>query len=960
LAPDSPRKNVPEGNIEMSKVEAGNAGMMAMEHQTIMHDFGKVPEEHHFTYFGRHMFALLNKRSLYFIRDKKAWIFTFIIPFLFLLGGLLIMKYTYPSTYEPLKTISRGMYNSDITSNYLPTPYVNSEDASGTTAQYNDGAESDVNTFFFTRTTAQVTAGANILAKIDPTSNFPLIDAAPSTGATSFMNLSYSAFDNRENYEAMMIGSYYMMSTDDKKNTYAIGTNYTAIYGVPVLQMMMASATANYLDSDHTITTSFFPLPETKREDDIFSNYNQDLAVTFITLALPFVPAAFITYIVREKEIKAKHQQMVSGVGVVAYWLSSFLWDNISFVVTIFLFVALVSGPVFGDDTPTLGGDGNGKELGVFIGLFFLFGLSMTGFTYLVSYIFRQPSMAQIAMIFICFTLGLVLSIVGIVLRILSDTRDAYKDYIQYALCIFPPFALADGLHNMALITVWANYEKGGEAYEPDDWRITGLHMMMMGWESVVYLGLVICIELVGSLPSTQKLAECRFGTPLPAVDQSLKDDDVLEQEAEIANGTVNKDNSVILVEDLKKMYRGGKFAVRGVSLGIPNGECFGLLGINGAGKSSTLSMLSGEFAPSGGHAWLAGMDLFTDIHQCRRKIGYCPQFDALFELLTAREHLQLYARIKGIVEKDIDRVVSAKIEEMGLTEYADRYAGTYSGGNKRKLSVAIAMIGEPSIVFLDEPSTGMDPVARRFMWDVISDIVTKREKCSLILTTHSMEECEALCTRIGIMVGGVMRCLGSAQRLRTKYGKGYQIEIGVELPTHDDIVKVSKELTASLGKGEMNEEQLHDAMVTDAEIKACFNSLKKEQWIERLTATGSGSDLVNACSSTGGASLKHFASWYILEGYFDEILEFLTANFTTFVVHERQPTKLRIEVPSELPTGGKRLLSSMFKAIEGSKAQLHIKDYSMAQTSLEQIFNFFAQQQEEEQGSAGALGASA
>ena len=253
-----------------------------------------------------------------------------------------------------------------------------------------------------------------------------------------------------------------------------------------------------------------------------------------------------------------------------------------------------------------------------------------------------------------------------------------------------------------------------------------------------------------------------------------------------------------------------------------------------------------------------------------------------------------------------------------------------------------------------------MDPVARRFMWDVISDIVTKREKCSLILTTHSMEECEALCTRIGIMVGGVMRCLGSAQRLRTKYGKGYQIEIGVELPTHDDIVKVSKELTASLGKGEMNEEQLHDAMVTDAEIKACFNSLKKEQWIERLTATGSGSDLVNACSSTGGASLKHFASWYILEGYFDEILEFLTANFTTFVVHERQPTKLRIEVPSELPTGGKRLLSSMFKAIEGSKAQLHIKDYSMAQTSLEQIFNFFAQQQEEEQGSAGALGASA
>jgi ABC-type multidrug transport system ATPase subunit len=208
-----------------------------------------------------------------------------------------------------------------------------------------------------------------------------------------------------------------------------------------------------------------------------------------------------------------------------------------------------------------------------------------------------------------------------------------------------------------------------------------------------------------------------------------------LAEEERVRNG--GAEDSTILVKDLKKVYPGGKYAVRGVSLGIPNGECFGLLGINGAGKSTTLSMLSGEFLPSSGEASLAGLNLLTDVHRCRRKIGYCPQFDALFELLTGREHLQLYARIKGIVEADIPKVVDAKIAEMGLTEYADRFAGTYSGGNKRKLSVAVAMIGEPSIVFLDEPSTGMDPVARRFMWAVISDIVTKREKCSLILTTH-------------------------------------------------------------------------------------------------------------------------------------------------------------------------------------------------------------------------------
>ncbi|CAN0202592.1 unnamed protein product, partial [Hapterophycus canaliculatus] len=111
--------------------------------------------------------------------------------------------------------------------------------------------------------------------------------------------------------------------------------------------------------------------------------------------------------------------------------------------------------------------------------------------------------------------------------------------------------------------------------------------------------------------------------------------------------------------------------------------------------------------------------------------------------------------------------------------------AGGYSGGNKRKLSVAVAMIGNPQIVFLDEPSTGMDPMARRMMWSYIMRVVTENRECAMILTTHSMEECEALCQRIGIMVGGRMRCLGSSQHLKTRFGKGFQLEASVgSIPT--------------------------------------------------------------------------------------------------------------------------------------------------------------------------------
>ena len=134
----------------------------------------------------------------------------------------------------------------------------------------------------------------------------------------------------------------------------------------------------------------------------------------------------------------------------------------------------------------------------------------------------------------------------------------------------------------------------------------------------------------------------------------------------------------------------------------------------------------------------------------------------------------------------------------MDLKRYENKLAGTYSGGNKRKLSVAIAMLGNPPIVFLDEPSTGiihkstqllgMDPKARRFMWDVISRIATKRKRSSIILTTHSMEEAEALSTKIAIQVEGSIKCIGPIQHIKNKYGNGYEVEIKGTLPTQDKL----------------------------------------------------------------------------------------------------------------------------------------------------------------------------
>ena len=229
------------------------------------------------------------------------------------------------------------------------------------------------------------------------------------------------------------------------------------------------------------------------------------------------------------------------------------------------------------------------------------------------------------------------------------------------------------------------------------------------------------------------------------------------------------------------KCSKGGlierKVAVKGITFGVQKGDCFGLLGTNGAGKTTTFKILSGEIQPTSGQVMVNGLNVATEMKKIRHLIGYCPQFDALLDNLTAREHLELYAAIKGIPKNLREKLIKDKIRQLNLTKYENVQAGTYSGGNKRKLSVAIALLGNPPIVFLDEPSSGMDPEARRFMWSVVGRVSTGSKKSSVVLTTHSMEEAEALSTKLAIMVEGNIKCIGPVQALKNKYGKGFEIE---------------------------------------------------------------------------------------------------------------------------------------------------------------------------------------
>jgi ATP-binding cassette subfamily A (ABC1) protein 3 len=300
-------------------------------------------------------------------------------------------------------------------------------------------------------------------------------------------------------------------------------------------------------------------------------------------------------------------------------------------------------------------------------------------------------------------------------------------------------------------------------------------------------------------------------------------------------------------------------------------------------------------------------------------------------DLLTVREHLELFARIKGVPPQLLDEVVADKIRQMDLTDFENKLAGKLSGGNKRKLSVAIALIGSPEIIFLDEPSTGMDPVARRFMWDVIAAVSTTRKESTVSLTTHSMEECEALCTRLGIMVGGRMRCLGGPQHLKNKFGQGLQMEVKL-----DTIEKsVILELVSKLPGGESGS-VVPSSLQSDCEA---LGEANRYSWCS--VDDEKGWLVAEQLKRHGGLKNTAFCEWWVGEDRSIALQHFMSERFQAECV-ERHGDLFRFVLKSKSHT-----LADIFKMMEETgKPQVHVLEYSVSQTTLEQIFNQFASQQ--------------
>ncbi|XP_078049321.1 phospholipid-transporting ATPase ABCA3 isoform X2 [Augochlora pura] len=267
-----------------------------------------------------------------------------------------------------------------------------------------------------------------------------------------------------------------------------------------------------------------------------------------------------------------------------------------------------------------------------------------------------------------------------------------------------------------------------------------------------------------------------------------------------------NNNDSLFLVYELSKYY-GNVMAVREINFRVKQRECFGLLGVNGAGKSTTFRMLTGEEIPNSGIMYLRNSDILTDRRNYLAQMGYCPQTDAMLGSLNSFDHLRLFALLRGIPKSKVDLEVNKWINRLNLNACMSQPSSTYSGGNKRRLNIAMALIGNPTLVLLDEPTTGVDPAARRSLWNVLQSCQALGQ--AIILTSHSMEECEALCNRLVIMVKGQLVCIGASQELKQRFGAGYNIHIKLNPSRSDSDLSIIKNVMESSLTCEVRDENL-------------------------------------------------------------------------------------------------------------------------------------------------------
>ncbi|XP_053684912.1 phospholipid-transporting ATPase ABCA3-like [Sabethes cyaneus] len=596
---------------------------------------------------------------------------------------------------------------------------------------------------------------------------------------------------------------------------------------------------------------------------------------------MAFVSGFFVIFYIRERVTKAKLLQLVSGVNRFFYWLTGFLWDYFIFAIVCLFIIATIA--VFQEP-----GFSTGAELFRMYSIFLFIGLPALPLAYITTLYYAVPPAAFIRVSVAFIVTGTALFIFVFLLGTDMFQLNELSETLSTVFLIFPHFTLCDAIVSLSRMSVTINMCESERppgvtplpiCYEDlhfYQWDRPGIgrHLYYSLFMTAIYFGLLFLLDFKVLKVLVQKTREWHYrGKHKLQTDRNEIDSDVLAEKLRIEKMTEAERTETNLVAHQMTKYYNRFLAVNQLSVGIKSYECFGLLGANGAGKTTTFKMLSGDETISFGNAWIKGNSLKSHLKKVHKHIGYCPQFDALIEDLTGRETLKLFSLLRGVPGDKIPEITNFLAREFGFARHLDKQVKAYSGGNKRKLSTALALLGNPSVVYLDEPTSGMDPGAKRNLWNGVCRVRDSGK--TIVLTSHSMEECEALCTRLAIMVNGEFKCIGSTQHLKNKFSQGFVL-----------IIKAAK-----------------------------VDSIEKARAAEESDAP----DL-------------------------QRIKDFILTQFPDSELKEEYQDLLTYYIRSQ-----HMKWSQIFGIMESCKRTLNVEDYSIGQTSLEQVFLSFTKFQRED-----------
>uniref|UniRef100_A0A8C2IU51 ATP binding cassette subfamily A member 3 n=1 Tax=Cyprinus carpio TaxID=7962 RepID=A0A8C2IU51_CYPCA len=765
--------------------------------------------------YMQQFYAMFLKRALYSWRNWKVMVAQFLVPLVFTVLALVVARTLPGSQITPLLRLALKHYGPT----HVPVAV-------------------DVNAG------PLATALAEIYTAQLPSQNaiYVLYNAVREGGAFN---------------EHCVVGATFRSRS--RKNTEVIGYFNNQGYHTPATALMLVDNALYKLlaGPNASIQTGNYPMPRNISEtaQSQLSEGQTGFAIAInLMYGMASLASTFALLLVSERSVKSKHVQQVSGVYLSNFWFSALLWDLINFLLPCLLMLLVFQ--VFSVEAFVAE-----NHLVDVLLLLLLYGWAVIPFMYLLSFLFSTAATAYTRLTIFNILSGTATFLAVTIMTIPELKLEDMSHLLDKIFLVFPNYCLG-----MSFSEFYQNYEIITFCTSSDfadfickSYNITyqvnyfsmdepgvGRFLVAMSLQGVVFIALLFLIEL-RCVHILLNLCRRRKKVLLLAEEALQPEDrDVAEERKRVMDCQPVVESMVdspLILQELCKVYSGGQslLAVDRLSLAVGKGECFGLLGFNGAGKTTTFKMLTGDESITSGDAFIDGYSILRDVKKVQQRIGYCPQFDAVLDHMTGRETLSMYARLRGIPEKYVTACVENVLRSLLLEPHADKLVRSYSGGNKRKLSAGMALIGGPPVIFLDEPSTGMDPVARRLLWDAITR--TRESGKAIIITSHSMEECEALCTRLAVMVNGQFKCLGSPQHLKSKFGSGYTLlaKVRVETELEEMDLQLFKDFIESTFPGSSLKDEhqgmvhyhLTDKTLTWAQVFGVLETAKEKYSIE-------------------------------------------------------------------------------------------------------------------------------